>query len=305
MEDNQSSLEGLTVITLVDGFVDMFAPSAGPLTRVAPGQTGKPLMGGHGSSYLVDCRHPSGNFTFMIDGGMTGAMVRNNLEALGRGASQVQAMVLTHGHPDHYNGLAALAPEVTAGAPFYAHPEAFLPRKIRTPRGEAGPWSLDRGALEAAGMEVVEVVDRREIGPGVALSGQLPEDEVPPARMPGHLVVREGRDDPEEAADELAVVFDRGERGLIVLTACAHRRATAVVSYVAGRWGKRVAGLIAGFHLSQAPAEEIDSLAGELDGLDLDFVLSGHCTGFPANAVFSRVLGERFLVNTVGSRLEW
>lgn len=67
--------------------------------------------------YLVD---DAGALTF-IDTGFPGyvPIARSSLSELGRSASDVKAIVLTHTHSDHIGGAAALAAE--SGAPVFVH----------------------------------------------------------------------------------------------------------------------------------------------------------------------------------------
>lgn len=304
MKPTVGDLEGLTITTVIDGYVDMFAPSTGILKRTEPGRTSAPLQGGHGSSFLVDCRYGEGKSTLLIDGGLHWPMLEHNLRALGLDPRQIDAVVLTHGHPDHYRGLEGIAPLLGEGCPIYLHPGAFLPRMIRTPRGEAGPWSLNRETLESAGLRIITTEDWLTILPGVHVTGTLPEDAVPPAVLPGNFIITDGGNEPDRVMDEMAVVFDHGRDGPVVLTSCAHRWAPAVLSYVSERLGSEVYGLIAGFHLSRATPEEIRAMTDALAGTRLRFIIAGHCTGFEACAAMRASLGDRFHVNTVGAVLE-
>src|SRR4051794_40648535 len=73
---------------------------------------------GHVNAYLLD----SGAGPVLIDTGFPGDELRilGALAELALAPSRLRAIVLTHAHPDHVGGAAAL--RATTGAPIHAHP---------------------------------------------------------------------------------------------------------------------------------------------------------------------------------------
>jgi glyoxylase-like metal-dependent hydrolase (beta-lactamase superfamily II) len=107
---------GLLVLIPIAAVVALFAtrePPDGPRVQVEPGIVGVEA----GGAYAWIVRTPHG--AVLVDSGLdaSGAAILGELKSQGVEPGQVQAVLLTHGHPDHY-AAATLFPkaDVCAGA---------------------------------------------------------------------------------------------------------------------------------------------------------------------------------------------
>src|SRR5262249_12328513 len=91
----------------------------------------------HGYSVLVRARRGDARATMRFDTGVSRKRILWNLDALEIDAKAIQAIVLSHGHPDHAISFFELVDRLgPRGIPLVIHPDAYLERKIVFPNGD-------------------------------------------------------------------------------------------------------------------------------------------------------------------------
>jgi 7,8-dihydropterin-6-yl-methyl-4-(beta-D-ribofuranosyl)aminobenzene 5'-phosphate synthase len=98
-------------------------------------------------------------------------------------------------------------------------------------------------------------------------------------------------------------LFVKTERGLVVLTGCAHPGVVNLVRRAKELGGEKIYLVAGGFHLLQTPAPEVEQIAKELRSLGVERVAPSHCTGEAAIEVFKREYGAGFVESGVGKTL--
>ena len=133
--------------------------------RASPG-----LIAEHGFSALVTTRRGNRTHTVLFDTGISPDGMATNFERMELDASAIEAVVLSHGHPDHDGGFPGLARlRGRSGLPLAVHPLVFSRRRFALPNAPAMELpTLSRSALEAEGFEVIE---RRQ--PSLLLDGSV------------------------------------------------------------------------------------------------------------------------------------
>lgn len=306
--------------TLVDNSYDGLMADMGPARRTpivrtppvpaehfAGGETVAGLRAEHGFSALVTVRRGDRSHTLLFDTGVSPDGLAHNMERLGVGAGDVEAVVLSHGHFDHAGGFPGLARlRRRSGVPLTVHPLVWSRRRVAFGQGQH--WELPtlrRSSLEAEGFEVIE---RRQ--PSLLLDGcVLITGEVDRATdfevgMPGHQAERDGRWEPDPLIldDQALVVHVRG-RGLVVVTGCGHAGTVNIARHALRLTGTdRLVGLLGGFHLT-GPAFEplIEPTASALAEMHPELVVPAHCTGWRAQHRLAATLPEAFVPNAVGT----
>ena len=143
--DELAWVDELTVTSIVDNFVDLLLHNEGPAQR-RPRQEkayDRCLCAEHGLAEVVQSTSGTARFALLFDFGATPLVYLHNLQLLvedyGFDLSQVQTLVLSHGHWDHYGGLRGLLEakrhELPEATHLYAGEDAFLHRWSQPPQG--------------------------------------------------------------------------------------------------------------------------------------------------------------------------
>lgn len=290
------------ITVLMDNFSDGSLPMAPDVTRyrlVMDGKLAPPLMAEHGVSYLVTWESDRPH-QILLDFGLSTHGVRQNLDGMGLKLDGVEALVLSHGHFDHYGGLAELVPLLPKGLPLYAGEDVFNHRYLKAGEQVADVGQLSKEVL--AGMEIRLIREPREILPGALLSGEIPRRTEFEKGAPNFLVEEDGVVHSDNFVGEQALCF-KTEQGLVVISPCAHAGIVNTIRHFQEVTGEReVRGVIGGFHLFAAPAEKIRATVEAVVELGAKTVVPMHCTGMVAQREMAERMPEATGVNAVGSR---
>jgi 7,8-dihydropterin-6-yl-methyl-4-(beta-D-ribofuranosyl)aminobenzene 5'-phosphate synthase len=143
-----------------------------------------------GLSLLVRARSGRRELTVLFDAGLTGTVLLNNLAALRQNPDDVNSIVISHGHPDHFGGVHAFLGALDTPRPLITHEDAFLPRTAILGDGAAATHynaAFTQDSLARAGATTMLTTEPVELGAGVVTTGIIPritdfEGPRPPAR---------------------------------------------------------------------------------------------------------------------------
>ncbi len=300
------ALQSVTVEVLVDNFFDVFEPSRpGIVERVIPGRLKKPLLAAHGLAYLVTLNHQGKTSRILMDAANAPLPLFNNLEALEHDINDIDAVVLSHGHPDHYGGLLEfLAKRTGAPMPVYLHKDVFLPKVLVTPRGRIGPWVLDLDQLMAAGVDLHENQGPQLLLDQALLTGTVETTTAYEKPLPSFRRKVGDKDEQDLFPDEQALVAFVEGRGLVVIGGCSHPGIVNMVKYAQKLTGiQKVSLIIGGFHLTPHGDAVIQQTIGGLKELNPELIMAGHCTGFRALTQLAVAFPDNFMVSCVGTKV--
>ena len=264
--------------------------------------------------------------TLMLDYGYTPDVLLNNLEILGIDP-KTDALVVSHGHFDHYGGLMGFLDKYRAALPadvkLYAGGEDNFHRV--QPTGMPGEFSdfgfLDRNALAARKVGVVLCEQPTVIGGHAFTSGQIKrrtDEKILPNTFEqfgikdglgcdaSHYTPAElaGKTVPDEHYHEHVTVFNVKDRGLVVLSSCSHRGVVNAVKQAQEVSGvDKVHALLGGFHLGPAPMDYTKHVVSEIVELQPDIVVPMHCSGQNFVEAMHDIAPDRLFVGSTGATL--
>jgi 7,8-dihydropterin-6-yl-methyl-4-(beta-D-ribofuranosyl)aminobenzene 5'-phosphate synthase len=189
--------------------------------------------------------------------------------------------------------------------PLIAHPAAFRERwGIGQDGKKHGPHNVPREEWEAAGAEIVLSEGPYRLAPGCWTTGAIPRRSFERSGIPSSLAYREGGEFIRDfLEDDQAVVIHVQDKGLVVLTGCAHSGVINTVRYAREISGvDRVFAVLGGFHLARAKDDEIERTIDEFVRMTPEMVVPAHCTGFKAMARFAERMPDQFVQGVVGTR---
>jgi 7,8-dihydropterin-6-yl-methyl-4-(beta-D-ribofuranosyl)aminobenzene 5'-phosphate synthase len=93
------------------------------------------------------------------------------------------------------------------------------------------------------------------------------------------------------------------EKGLVVLSACAHRGIVNTVKQAQKMTGiEKVYLVMGGFHLTGAKPEMIQKTVAGIKAINPQYIVPTHCTGFEAIDAFKKEMPDQFILNTAGTK---
>jgi 7,8-dihydropterin-6-yl-methyl-4-(beta-D-ribofuranosyl)aminobenzene 5'-phosphate synthase len=252
-------------------------------------------MGEPGVCFYIE----DGSKKILLDTGITG-LYRKNAQFFGVDLSGVTAVVISHGHYDHTNGLKDLMEQPYAsGIQLIAHPEAFVHKQLES--GLDIGSSVARAELEKV-FKLTLIKEPYWLTDRLVYLGEIPRVFDFENRAPINVMQGPQGLVPDPLIDDTALAY-KGEAGTYVITGCSHSGICNIIEQAKRVCGdERVAGVIGGFHLfgvTEQLTATIDYLASQHIGL----LAPCHCVNFPAKAaIHARLPVEEV---AVGYEVEW
>lgn len=258
------------------------------------------LIGEHGLSFFVE----SDDRRVLFDTGQNLGLT-NNADVLGIDLSQIDTVVLSHGHYDHSRGLKGLLNCNTAFT-LHAHPDVFGSKQRKA--GDKYKYigiPLERKDLEQKGIKIQLDADPVSISPGMTTTGKIPLENDFEAVEPDFFI-KGVKDYPADTLpDDRALILDT-EKGLVVVLGCSHRGVINTLNHVTQITGrKKIHAILGGLHLGKAPDEKLQKIVDHLNTFGLEKISVGHCTGPKAFVALSNAFKEKVFLNTVGNVVEF
>jgi 7,8-dihydropterin-6-yl-methyl-4-(beta-D-ribofuranosyl)aminobenzene 5'-phosphate synthase len=260
----------------------------------------------NGMSLLIQIKTHDQTSTLLFDTGPDAGLAVDNAKKLGVDLTQVDAIVLSHGHFDHYGGTISVLDAIGKhNLPVYVHPELFLPRAFGYDERVYVSDILTAAEIEKHGGRVVSSDQPISILDGIALiSGEVPRTTSYEKGMPHEYKLKnENWECEPEVIDERCVIFNFKNKGLCVITGCGH---TGIVNATLHSMqllnSTNVHFVMGGFHLAGAKFQNrIDPTINDLKQINPDFIITGHCTGRKTQASLSEVFDNRHIPYGVGA----
>jgi 7,8-dihydropterin-6-yl-methyl-4-(beta-D-ribofuranosyl)aminobenzene 5'-phosphate synthase len=325
------TVDRLVMTVAVDNVYDIFA-KGGKLDTIAVERApfvraGDTLLAEHGLAYHLESVRGSERREILLDFALTETTLAHNYRALKLDPARADALILSHGHVDHYGALAPLVEQgaIKAGLTLYAGGEdTFCQRVVATPAGTMDMGQLDRPRLEARGLKVVFAKQPAVVAGHAVTTGQierLTDFEKPPAA--GRLVagpmdsactashfgttqvaVKPGELVFDNFQGEHATAYHVKNRGVVVITSCGHagvinsvRQAQKVTAI------EKIHAIVGGFHLAPAPDEIVAKTVAGFKAINPDYIIPMHCTGLNTIMAVPREMPAALVMPSTGTRV--
>ncbi len=282
-----------------------------------------------GLSYFLQSTKSGETRSLMLDYAYTPEALLNNIEIIGVEPKTLDALIVSHGHFDHYGGLMGFLDKYRSVLPadvkLYAGGEDNFCHRVQ-PTGTPGEFSdfgyLDRRALATRNVGVVLCESPTVITGHAFTTGQIKretDEKILPNTFEqfgktadglgcdaSHYTPAElaGKTVPDEHYHEHATVFNVKDRGLVVLSSCSHRgivNATKQAMAVSGV--NKLHALLGGFHLGPAPMDYTKHVVSELVELNPDIVVPMHCSGENFVEAMRDIAPDRLFIGSTGAML--
>jgi 7,8-dihydropterin-6-yl-methyl-4-(beta-D-ribofuranosyl)aminobenzene 5'-phosphate synthase len=291
---------------------------------------GKTLESEWGLALHIESTKGSESRRFLLDYGFTPDVYVNNLELLKIDPAAVDALILSHGHLDHWGGLIGFL-DARRGVMrknlrlYTGGEDDFCHRFGRAPDGSFVDFGvLDRGKLKALNVELVLsetpiVIEEHAFTTGVvprtSIEHVLPNTWVEygvkdgvgcdaHAYMNHHFSADElsGKPQPDQHWHEHATCFRLGDRGLIVISSCGHAGIVNTLKRAQEVSGvEKIYALVGGFHLAPAPEDYLRQVMSELDKFNLEHIMPMHCSGQNFVDLAQKEMPEKLVLCGTGS----
>lgn len=309
---NLTPLDSAEVLVVIDNFSDVLLPGDERIKRPALAQEGRigreTLLAEHGLSLLVTANVDGRSSRVLLDAGYSASGVPHNLDLLGVSLEGVEAVVLSHGHMDHFGALPEALRRVGRPVPLVMHPAAVGGKRyLKHPlAGNMRFPEVPLDELTAAGGQTVwaEGPYLGEYGLWAA-SGEVARTTSFETGMPGAVRDDGDGEKPDTLPDDMYLVLNIKDKGLAVISGCAHAGIVNSVRHARQITGvDQVYAVVGGFHLT-GPAFEpiIDRTIEELSSFGPEVVMPMHCSGRRAQAALESAMPGQYVLSSVGSVL--
>jgi 7,8-dihydropterin-6-yl-methyl-4-(beta-D-ribofuranosyl)aminobenzene 5'-phosphate synthase len=258
----------------------------------------------------------------LVDFGFTPEVLNNNLAIIGIDPSSFDALVLSHGHYDHFGGMVGFLEKhgraLKTELPFYVGGEdAFCIR--RTAEGQFG--ALDRRAVLDSRLMLMMASEPSIVADHAFITGRIGQlsfeqplrptmemvgivdgfgcfpEKMPPEKNTGTYI-------PDDFDHEISTVYNVRGRGLVVLTSCSHRGVINTVRAAMSASGiDQVLAVIGGFHIVPPLDDDyIRQAIAEFRAIDPKYIIVGHCTGDRFYDLARIEFGDKVIHSAVGTR---
>jgi 7,8-dihydropterin-6-yl-methyl-4-(beta-D-ribofuranosyl)aminobenzene 5'-phosphate synthase len=311
-------VDAVEIISLVDNSVDFLSAvnklqvqSFRQWTRERYGQewskSHKQLpCAEHGFSMLIRVFSKNKSTCVLFDtGGSPNGMVEN-AKRMGISLSEVECVVLSHGHYDHFGGLLSTVKTINKiDLPIIVHEDMFKTRGTKRSNGTIREYTKFPTEAQLSPAQIVRTKQPSLIADNmICITGEIPRKTSFEKGFAQHMVFVNGswQADPWIRDDRAIVINARG-KGLVIVSGCAHAGIINTIHYAQQVTGiTKVYAVMGGFHLAGKGFESrIEQTVEELQRINPKLIAPSHCTGWRAMCVIAQTFPKGFVWNSVGN----
>lgn len=263
----------------------------------------------HGVSFLIEVVYQTGRTQVLLfDTGFYHDPIIFNANRLNAPLEKVEKIILSHAHYDHTGGLLGLLGEIGQKVDIIAHPHVFKQSYYK------GKANKNIGMENIHTKELAEQLNAKwklskdtvEVLPAVTFLGEIPRKVSFEQDLTIQLRTQvDGKWVDDQIEEDSAISIDT-PKGLIIISGCSHAGIVNIVNRAIQVTGKEdVFAVIGGFHLISADDTRIDQTSQSLKDLNVENIITGHCTGGDAEYRLKQDFKESYQKLFAGKRLEF
>lgn len=307
------AVDRVEILTLQDNIIDLVLQDNNAVIQRAMPIVGMEMKNSiqaeHGFSSLITVTDGDASRCMLFDFGFSEQGAAQNADALGADLTVVEEMALSHGHLDHVGGIRQLVEKTgKRDIPLVLHPAAFRNPRFKKISDEFKVYfpAFTREKAEAAGAAVVDTDKPYPmLDHGAAFLGQIPRATTFEQGTPNLFCEIDGREKQDPFDDDSAMVFNVRDKGLVVVSGCAHAGIVNTVAYARQTTGVgQVMAVMGGFHLG---GHDVDTVVrptiDALKAFHPTYIIPTHCTGRLAVQMIEKEMPDQFILNMSGTRL--
>lgn len=240
----------------------------------------------------------------LFDVGASG-LFAENAKKLGIDLSEVDTLVISHGHYDHGGGLKAFL-EINEKAPIYINTRAFENYYSNRVNGEKAYIGLDQELR--TNERFVFLQDDFVLDDALCVFSNVRGNRYQPTGNKDLLMEKEGVQVCDDFSHEQNLII-REKDQVILLAGCAHNGIVNILDHMAINYNLYPDHVIGGFHLynrarkTSEKQETIEAIGKELLNTRAAYHTC-HCTGKESYQMLKAMMGNRIDYLSTGSAIE-
>jgi len=314
MKDQLQQVDKLEVVVLVDNYSDELIEDT-PVAKRLRAPSPHAVMAEPGLSFLIKVCNGGRSQTILMDGGISGICLAHNISLLLKSSAvkekmvtadirEVSAVVLSHGHSDHFNGLKTFYQMSQKKILLIVHPLASVKRRLKVLSGSNETMvPFDEAEFENLGA----IIEKRAqasltASDSILVSGSIERtnnfekgSDSLQAKINGKWIV-----DPFE--DDQSIAVHVRNKGLVILSGCSHAGILNSVAHLKKISGiDKVHAILGGFHLPDSASWITQQTLRGIKEIAPEYIVPMHCTGWETIQLFSSQMPGQFILNSVGT----
>ncbi len=244
------------------------------ITVLTENAAGGHLGAEHGLSYLIE----HDGQTILFDAGHSNLFLKNAEMLDIKLIQSVDAVVLSHGHWDHGDGLRFLW--FIDDVPLITHPSSFIKRYRKTDHSYIG-LAITKEEIEH-NFNLITSKKPYNISDNIIFLGEIPRNNDFESKTTTFV---DENGSPDFVPDDSAIAIKLDDE-LVVVTGCSHSGVCNIVEYAREVTGiSKVKAVIGGFHLKHNN-QQTKKTVEYFKSLNIEYLHPSHCTELPALAAF-------------------